>query len=57
MWRHAPFRQKLGFIFIGAPYIVLRVLIREGRKGNLGALKGLFLGMVDFWKWDPRTRE
>ena len=50
MWRHAPFLQKVGFVCIGLPLTVLRVIIREGRKGNVGALRGLVQGMVDFVK-------
>lgn len=50
MRRHASFRQKLGFGFLGAPILVSRVLIREGRRGNLGAFRGLVRGLFDFFK-------
>jgi GT2 family glycosyltransferase len=46
MKRHAPPWQKLGFYLIGAPYLVVNVSIREGRKGNWGAVKGLFRGVM-----------
>jgi GT2 family glycosyltransferase len=44
MCRHAGPLDWLGFVLIGAPIITLRVLIREGRKRNLVALRGLFRG-------------
>jgi len=50
MRRHASLRQKLGFFLIGAPYMAVRVMIREGKRGNLDALRGLIRGMFDFYK-------
>lgn len=44
MRRHASPLDWLGFVFIGAPLIAGRVLLREGRKGNLNALRGLVRG-------------
>lgn len=41
MNRHATRAQRLGFYLIGAPYLLTRALIREGRKGNFAAIKGL----------------
>jgi GT2 family glycosyltransferase len=50
MRRHAPIYQQLGFWFLGAPYLLATLMIREGKKGNLlPALRGLTRGMVDFW--------
>ena len=46
MRRHAGIVDWLGFLFIGVPTIALRVLFREGLKGNLAALRGLVLGAV-----------
>lgn len=46
MRRHAGFVDWIGFIFIGAPAIALRVLFREGRKGNLAAIRGLIDGAL-----------
>jgi hypothetical protein len=40
----------MGFFLIGAPYLALQVMIREGRKGNLGAIRGLFRGLFDLVK-------
>jgi hypothetical protein len=57
MRRHAPPAQKLGFPLFGARYLVVRIVIREGRKGNFGALRGVVRGMVDFWKSAPRATE
>jgi hypothetical protein len=37
----------LGFIFIGIPAIAVRVLIREGGKGNLRVFRGLLAGVFD----------
>jgi GT2 family glycosyltransferase len=45
MRRHANAMDWLGFIFIGVPTIAVRVLIREGSKGNLGVLRGLLTGV------------
>jgi GT2 family glycosyltransferase len=50
MRRHASPYQKLGFFLAGAPYLAARVLIREGRKGNLGAFRGLLMGPIDYFK-------
>jgi GT2 family glycosyltransferase len=46
MRRHAGIVDWIGFLFIGVPAIALRVLFREGLKGNLAALRGLVLGAV-----------
>jgi GT2 family glycosyltransferase len=46
MRRHANAMDWLGFIFIGVPTIAVRVLIREGSKGNLGVLRGLLAGVL-----------
>jgi len=42
--RHASPAEKLGFFLVGAPYLVLRGMVREGRKGNLGAMRGWLRG-------------
>ncbi len=44
MRRHAGIIDWIGFLFIGMPPIALRVLFREGLKGNLAALRGRVLG-------------
>jgi GT2 family glycosyltransferase len=44
MRRHASALDWIGFFVIGMPSIALRVLLREGRKRNLGALRGLIRG-------------
>jgi GT2 family glycosyltransferase len=46
MRRHASPLDWLGFVFIGVPLIAGRVLVREVRKGNLGALRGLVRGAL-----------
>jgi hypothetical protein len=46
MRRHASPLDWLGFVFVGVPMIAGRVLMREVRKGNLGALKGLVRGAL-----------
>jgi GT2 family glycosyltransferase len=50
MRRHATLLERIGFILIGIPYIAIRVLIREGKRGNLGALRGLARGLFDYFK-------
>jgi GT2 family glycosyltransferase len=47
MRRHASLVQQLGFLLLGAPYLAFRVTLREGRRGNLGALRGLARGFLD----------
>lgn len=44
MRRHASLLDWIGFVCIGIPLIAGRVLLREGRKGNLDALRGLVRG-------------
>jgi GT2 family glycosyltransferase len=46
MRRHASAPDWIGFVAIGMPWIALRVLFREGRKRNLGALRGLIRGTL-----------
>jgi GT2 family glycosyltransferase len=46
--RHASLPQRLAFYFVGAPYLITRILIREGKKGNLAAMRGLVRGVFDF---------
>ncbi len=48
--RHAPLHQKLAFLFISAPFLALRLIVREGKSGNLGAIRGMARGLVEFWK-------
>lgn len=50
MRRHASPLQQLGFILLGAPYLFMRLMIREVRKGDLAAVRGLLHGMLDFLK-------
>ncbi len=47
MRRHASPMEQLRFFTIGAPYLALRVVLREGRKGNFGAVRGLVRGFMD----------
>jgi len=46
MRRHASISQKIAFYLFGAPILVIQVLIREARRGNLGAIRGLIHGVV-----------
>lgn len=46
--RHASTTQKLGFYLLGMPLIALKVLLREGRKGNWKAVRGLARGVRNF---------
>jgi GT2 family glycosyltransferase len=46
MKRHASARQKLGFYLFGAPYLAITVILRESRKGNWKAIRGLWTGIV-----------
>jgi hypothetical protein len=46
MYRHARIVDWIGFVLVGVPVIALRVLLREGLKGNFAALRGLILGAL-----------
>ena len=46
--RHGSPLQKLGFYLLGAPYLVVKVTVREARRGNLSAVRGIFRGILDF---------
>lgn len=46
--RHASTLQKLSFFCFGAPFIAVRILVREGKKGNWEAVKGLVKGVLSF---------
>jgi GT2 family glycosyltransferase len=48
MRRHASPLQVAGFLLLGAPYRVSKLLVREMRRGNGGALRGLLRGLTDF---------
>jgi GT2 family glycosyltransferase len=56
MRRHASPIQQLGFFLLGAPYLALRVMVREGGKGNLGALRGLLRGILDLSRPSGRVK-
>lgn len=45
--RHGTLLQKVGFYTLGAPYVAARMVIREARRGNLGAVRGMLRGLVD----------
>jgi GT2 family glycosyltransferase len=53
MRRHASRWQKLAFYLVGAPVLGVRVLIREARRGNLTAIRGLVKGLLNV----GRTRD
>jgi hypothetical protein len=46
MRRHANIWQKLTFYFFGAPILLVQVFIREARRGNLRAVRGLVGGIL-----------
>ena len=50
MRRHASRLQKATFLLLGAPYLAVKVLLREGRRGNIRGFLGLLLGAFDFLK-------
>lgn len=56
MRRHASPLQQLGFFVLGAPYLAVQVILREGRRGNLGAIRGLLQGLLDLVR-PPRPAE
>jgi GT2 family glycosyltransferase len=46
MRRHANIWQKISFYIFGAPILAVQVFIREARRGNLGAIRGLVQGLL-----------
>ena len=46
MRRHASARQKIAFYLVGAPILAVQVFIREARRGNLRAVRGLIQGLL-----------
>jgi GT2 family glycosyltransferase len=48
MRRHAPLSQRLAFYFLGAPHIIMQIVWREGKKGNIRAVRGLVRGALDY---------
>lgn len=50
MRRHATAWQKMAFYLIGAPILAVQVIIREARRGNLRAIRGLMQGLLQHRK-------
>lgn len=50
MRRHASSWERIAFYLFGAPILAIQVCIREARRGNLRALRGLILGLLDLKK-------
>ncbi len=46
MRRHARLWEKTAFYLFGAPILAVRVLMRETRRGNLRAIRGLAQGLI-----------
>ena len=57
MQRHATVAQKAGFYLFGAPYLAARVFLREARKGNLGAVRGLVRGAIEYSRSSQPTKD
>lgn len=47
MRRHANPVQKIAFYLLGAPVLAVRVFIREAKRGNIGAIRGLIQGILN----------
>jgi GT2 family glycosyltransferase len=47
MRRHAPLHEQLAFFCVGAPYRLLRLIIREVKRGNVAAVRGIGRGLAD----------
>jgi GT2 family glycosyltransferase len=47
MRRHASIWQKTAFYLFGAPILAVQVFIREAKRGNLGAIRGLMQGILN----------
>jgi len=46
MGRHARIGEKIAFYLLGAPVLAIQVFIREARRGNLHAIRGLIQGLL-----------
>lgn len=46
MRRHANIWQKIAFYLFGAPILAVKVFVREARRGNLRAIRGLVEGIL-----------
>jgi GT2 family glycosyltransferase len=46
MRRHATLGQKMTFYIIGAPILAVQVILRELRRGNWKAIRGLAQGLL-----------
>ena len=46
MRRHASLWQKFAFYLVGVPVLAIQVFVREARRGNLRALRGLLQGLL-----------
>jgi len=57
MRRHASPIEQLGFYLVGAPYLTIRAILRESRRGNLGALRGLARGILSLSRSSARTKD
>jgi GT2 family glycosyltransferase len=55
--RHATWQQKMGFYLWGAPKVLFRVLVKELRRGNAAALRGIADGLSDFLRQATRGRK
>ncbi len=55
MRRHASPAQKLSFLLVGAPFLAARLIVREGRRGNLRAVRGILRGIFDSWRSSRRA--
>lgn len=53
--RHAPLPHKVAFFAVSAPILVARLILREGRKGNFGAIRGLFRALLGVARGGSRT--
>jgi GT2 family glycosyltransferase len=47
MCRHASLWQKIAFYLFGAPVLAVQILVRESRRGNLAAIRGLVQGILN----------
>jgi GT2 family glycosyltransferase len=56
MNRHASLPERVGFYLFGLPYIAAQVTLREGRRGNIKAVRGLMRGAMDLISSEPASK-
>ncbi|CAN5640639.1 hypothetical protein BH23GEM11_BH23GEM11_04030 [soil metagenome] len=55
--RHGSPVERVGFYLLGVPLIVVRLILREARRGNFGAITGSFTGVREAFRRRKPTKD